>query len=136
MKKRARNLAMLAGLAGIASALRGRGTDLDLTEEQKEDVEFMRRMGPEYSTRVTRGDERRTALPSELRAGRRRVFETEPGMRSVLRTSDDMPVMTGEGSFVRTGEYKKGGKTKAYAKGGVTRADGCAQRGHTKGRMV
>lgn len=29
-----------------------------------------------------------------------------------------------------------GGMTKSYAKGGVTRADGCAQRGKTKGRMV
>lgn len=37
-------------------------------------------------------------------------------------------------------EYKKGGKVAAYAKGGSvgnasSRADGCAQRGHTKGKM-
>ena len=31
---------------------------------------------------------------------------------------------------------KKGGKTKGYAKGGVTRADGCVTKGHTKGKMV
>ena len=31
---------------------------------------------------------------------------------------------------------KKGGEVKAYAKGGVTRADGCAVRGKTKGKMV
>ena len=30
----------------------------------------------------------------------------------------------------------KGGMTKAYAKGGVTRADGCVSKGRTKGRMV
>lgn len=38
----------------------------------------------------------------------------------------------------KTAPAKKamGGMTKAYAKGGVTRADGCAQRGKTKGRMV
>ena len=30
----------------------------------------------------------------------------------------------------------KGGMTKKYAKGGVTRADGCCTKGHTKGRMV
>lgn len=30
----------------------------------------------------------------------------------------------------------KGGMTKAYAKGGVTRADGCITKGRTKGRMV
>lgn len=29
-----------------------------------------------------------------------------------------------------------GGSVKTYAKGGVTRADGCAQRGKTRGRMV
>lgn len=31
---------------------------------------------------------------------------------------------------------KRGGKVKGYAKGGVTRADGIAKRGHTKGRMI
>ena len=29
-----------------------------------------------------------------------------------------------------------GGKISSYAKGGVTRADGCAQRGKTRGRNV
>lgn len=29
-----------------------------------------------------------------------------------------------------------GGKVKAYRNGGVTRADGCVSKGHTKGRMV
>jgi len=31
---------------------------------------------------------------------------------------------------------KKGGRAKGYAKGGVTRADGCVTKGHTKGRMI
>ncbi len=31
---------------------------------------------------------------------------------------------------------KRGGKVKGYAKGGVTRADGCITKGHTKGRMI
>jgi hypothetical protein len=29
----------------------------------------------------------------------------------------------------------KGGMAKGYAKGGVTRADGCVSKGHTKGMM-
>ena len=33
-------------------------------------------------------------------------------------------------------KMKKGGKTKCMAKGGVTRADGCVTKGHTKGKMV
>lgn len=134
MSRRARNLAALAGLAGVAAALRGRGTDLGLSEEEREDVDFMRRR-PGLSSAMLRDSEYRQALPSELRAGRRRAFETEPGLRNVLRTSDDMPVMTGEGSFVRSPDYKKGGKVQSYAKGGVTRADGCVTKGHTKGKM-
>lgn len=35
-----------------------------------------------------------------------------------------------------SGPFKKGGKVKSYAKGGVTRADGCVTKGHTKGRNV
>jgi hypothetical protein len=31
---------------------------------------------------------------------------------------------------------KRGGKVKGYAKGGVTRADGCITKGHTKGRVI
>ena len=34
------------------------------------------------------------------------------------------------------GSAPKPKKPKAYAKGGVTRADGCITKGHTKGRMV
>jgi hypothetical protein len=30
----------------------------------------------------------------------------------------------------------KGGSVKGYKKGGVTRADGCVKKGHTKGKMV
>jgi hypothetical protein len=34
------------------------------------------------------------------------------------------------------GSAPKPKKPKAYAKGGVTRADGCVTKGHTKGKMV
>jgi hypothetical protein len=33
-------------------------------------------------------------------------------------------------------EYKSGGKTKGYAKGGSVRGGGCESRGKTKGRFV
>jgi hypothetical protein len=52
-------------------------------------------------------------------------------------TSPPAPKLAGMGAFM-----KKGGKVKAYAKGGAikssasARGDGCAQRGKTKGRMV
>ena len=34
------------------------------------------------------------------------------------------------------GSAPKPGKPKAYAKGGVTRADGCVTKAHTKGKIV
>lgn len=42
-----------------------------------------------------------------------------------------------EGEAYEQAGYKKGGKVSKYAKGGFVRsADGCAQRGKTKGRMI
>jgi hypothetical protein len=46
-----------------------------------------------------------------------------------------------EGRVPKGGGYKKGGKTKKYAKGGKVssaskRADGCVTKGKTRGRMV
>jgi len=40
------------------------------------------------------------------------------------------------GSACGTKKMMAGGMTKGYAKGGVTRADGCCMKGHTKGKMV
>jgi hypothetical protein len=37
---------------------------------------------------------------------------------------------------VKAHEKAMHGKTKGYAKGGVTRADGCITKGHTKGKMI
>jgi hypothetical protein len=37
---------------------------------------------------------------------------------------------------VKAHEKAMHGKTKGYAKGGVTRADGCVTKGHTKGKMI
>jgi hypothetical protein len=46
--------------------------------------------------------------------------------------------MTGGGGGLPglEGAMRNGGKVKGYAKGGVTRADGCVTKGHTKGKMV
>jgi hypothetical protein len=41
-----------------------------------------------------------------------------------------------EGDEMRKMGMKHGGAVKKYAKGGVTRGDGCAMRGKTKGKMV
>jgi hypothetical protein len=61
------------------------------------------------------------------KAARKKAFDTEPGLRNALRTEDYQPILSGMGLPIRTGGMKKGG---------VTRADGCITKGHTKGRFV
>lgn len=61
-----------------------------------------------------------TLSPAQRRAAERRAAE---------QTKKDYPPKPPT-------KKAKGGMTKAYANGGVTRADGCVTKGHTKGRMV
>lgn len=53
---------------------------------------------------------------------------------------DDMPATNDKGEYIKPRPYKKGGKVgcKCMAKGGSasSRADGCAQRGKTRGKIV
>lgn len=48
-------------------------------------------------------------------------------MRRAKKMREEVPARAREGEA-----YNQAG----YAKGGVTRADGCVKKGHTKGRMV
>jgi hypothetical protein len=90
------------------------------------------------SASETKGAGRETRLPEypvvsdEARtAARKRTFETEPSLRGTLRTEDYRPILSGTGLPIKTGGMKSGGKVTASR-----RADGIAQRGKTKGRMV
>jgi hypothetical protein len=51
---------------------------------------------------------------------------TRPGTNTNYENKDELSDMS----------MKRGGKVKKMSHGGVTRADGIAQRGKTKGRMV
>lgn len=57
-------------------------------------------------------------------------------MRAAKKLREELPMAVREGEAYNQAGYAKGGMTKKYAKGGVTRADGCISKGHTKGRMV
>lgn len=46
---------------------------------------------------------------------------------------DDMPPKDDKGNYIKPRPYKKGGMVKSSAS---RRADGCAQRGKTKGKIV
>ena len=61
------------------------------------------------------------------------------GSRSSSKLSDVVKPGTNtnyENKDVSDMSMKRGGKVKKMAHGGVTRADGCITKGHTKGRMV
>ena len=58
-----------------------------------------------------------------------------PRNRMDMEGSGPMKKMAMGGSC-GTKKMMGGGMTKGYAQGGVTRADGCCMKGHTKGRMV
>lgn len=58
-----------------------------------------------------------------------------PRKRMDMEGSGPMRMAKG-GSACGTKKMMAGGMTKGYAKGGVTRADGCCMKGHTKGKMV
>lgn len=90
------------------------------------------------SASETKGAGRETRLPEypvvseeDLKAARKKVYETEPGLRGTLRTEDYRPILSGTGLPIRTGGMKSGGKVTASR-----RADGIAQRGKTRGKMV
>ena len=58
-----------------------------------------------------------------------------PRKRMDMEGSGSMKKMAMGGSC-GTKKMMAGGMTKGYAKGGMTRGDGCCMKGHTKGRMV
>ena len=65
------------------------------------------------------------------------------GLEKELKSHESKPaskghkgLKTGGVALGNAGGFKKGGNVKKYAKGGVTRADGCVSKGHTKGKMI
>lgn len=73
--------------------------------------------------------------------GQQSIFK-EGGIMKHSDMSKDKPMMKKVAGEAVKGHEKKmhgmkaGGSCKSYAKGGVTRADGCVTKGHTKGKMV
>ena len=81
--------------------------------------------------------ERRLKMEKARRDAEKRVV---PSAGETVEPDDMMERRAAEKAYNAadtTGGMKKGGKVKKYAKGGyVKAADGCAQRGKTRGRMV
>ena len=81
--------------------------------------------------------ERRLKMEKARRDAEKRVT---PSAGETVEPDDMMERRAAEKAYNAadtTGGLKKGGKVKKYAKGGyVKAADGCAQRGKTRGRMA
>jgi hypothetical protein len=68
--------------------------------------------------------------------------QASPRAAAAMGNRPAMPAQAGGADRVsaqpmgRPVKLKAGGKTKKYAKGGVTRGDGACTKGHTRGKMV
>ena len=69
-------------------------------------------------------------VPDSEIANRAASMRTSPDSSSLVLSGDGTPVRAGDG-FLRSQQFKKGGKVSASKRG-----DGIAQRGKTRGRMV
>ena len=74
------------------------------------------------------------SAPEDAATRRIRMIAEDREKRAAMGRSYDAAA---KNSMNPDGGMKHGGKVKKYAKGGsVTRGDGCAQRGKTKGTMI
>jgi hypothetical protein len=69
-----------------------------------------------------------------MKADKGRTFK-EGGSMKHSDMSKDKPMMKKVAAEAVKG-HEKAMHGKKYAKGGVTRADGCVSKGHTKGKMI
>ena len=109
----------------------------ELTARPGEDV-FWNKEKQKYEVRNAVGGGRSSgrggATAEELRDYEEEGLTTE---RKIKRGDYGKPGMAPMEPMPKPPMKKaKGGMAKAYRSGGVTRADGCISKGHTKGRMV
>lgn len=69
-------------------------------------------------------------------ATKKRTPAQEAAIRAAQEDKDTQDATDAYNRSITSEGLCGGGKVKKYAKGGMTRGDGIAQRGKTKGRMV
>ena len=99
------------------------GTYRTPTEEESAKLEKARRL-------MQQGIKDEKSLMARLLPTMAKSARDDQRMARRMRESVDPRALEGE-AYNQAG-YRNGGKVK----GGVTRADGCCKKGHTKGRMV
>lgn len=126
----ARDLAALALLAGGIKAFKDRSDLLD-KEEKKKDPYAAGRAATKAELSAARRKAAREELNREDRIG---------GPRSPMVDRYGDPVTTGRGGFAFTEDIPESAVTGRFKKGGMVsaskRADGIAQRGKTRGKIV
>lgn len=142
------DLLALAALAGGLSAFKKKSGPSKQSEALNEFIAKYRKETPEEAS-AARFKAATEELNPESRIGSRRTPMTDRYGNPVSTRyggyafTEDIPDSAVRGdNFRRNVGMKKGGATKKYAKGGTVkssaskRADGCAQRGKTKGRII
>lgn len=127
-KSRERNLALLGGL-GAAALMMGRRKKGEDKEDKKTSVAAP--AGPQTYADMPRGEKVLSEAGED--SGFRRNPETGDLYRDVLGNRPTRNMDPGYSNL-----YKRGGKVKKMAAGGSVskRADGCAVKGKTRGRMI
>ena len=134
-KSRARNLALLGGLGATAMMAMGRRKKDEDKEDKKTSITAPAApAGPQTYADMPRGEKVLSEAGED--SGFRRNPETGDLYRDVLGNRPTRNMDPGYSNL-----YKRGGKVKKMAAGGKiksasARADGCAQRGKTRGKMV
>lgn len=130
-KSRERNLAILGGL-GAAALMMGRRKKGEDKEDKKTSVAApAASAGPQTYADMPRGEKVLSEAGED--SGFRRNPETGDLYRDVLGNRPTRNMDPGYSNL-----YKRGGKVKKMAAGGSVskRADGCAVKGKTRGRMI
>lgn len=127
-KDRMRNLALLGGL-GAAAMMMGKGEKKTETKaEAKPSAKADE--GPQTYADMPEGEE----VVDET--GAKSGFRRNPESGDLYRSIGARPKRNTDAGYSNL--FKKGGKVKKYAAGGSAskRADGCATKGKTRGKMV
>lgn len=107
----------------------------------KSTARFTPKQEMEAAESTVRGATSRKAVQAKRAEGQRKSAEAMEEAKPILKARPGKAKPTSKTKYDEDNvEYRKGGKIKAFAKGGSvssasTRADGCAMRGKTRGRI-
>ena len=128
----------LGDISPLAGAISGKGLFGKGLGAMNKALGPMAGIMPRMAGSAQKKNARRAAAEDEIMAMRQADFNAKRNAASGMRARPMVQeAMMAEEAPVGAPMMRKGGKVKKMAKGGkVTRGDGIAKRGHTRGKMV